>query len=113
MLDEAKGKLASSDSCTGDLLREEEEHQQVVKDWDLTFKEREEKLALRKKELGSREEKTKVREDKLASREGTVEALEKREAEAAWLVNATTQEHEALDVRAKELTAAEQSHRTP
>ena len=79
MLDEAKGKLASADSRAGDLLREKEEHRQAVKDWDLACKEREEKLALREKELGSHEEKTKVREDKLASREGAVEALEKRE----------------------------------
>ena len=95
----------------GDLLREKEEHQQAVKDWDLACKEREEKLALREKELGSREEKAKVREDKLASQEGTAEALEKREAEAARLVNAATQECEALEVRGNELTTAERSHR--
>ena len=102
-LAEAKSKLASADSRAGDLLREKEEHQQAVKDRDLAYKEREEKLALREKELGSRE-------DKLASREGTAKVLEKHEVEAARLVNAATQEREALDVRAEKLTAAERSH---
>ena len=47
----------------------------------------------------------------MLSREGTAEALKKREADAARLVNAATQEREALDARAEKLTSAERSHR--
>ena len=102
-LDEARGKSATADSRAGELLREKEEHLATVKSWDLACKEREGKLALR-------EDKIKDREDSLAAREGAAEVLAKREAEATRLVDAATQEREALETRANELTAAERSH---
>ena len=81
-----------------------------MKEWELARKEQEGKLARREEKLVSLEKKAKAREDELASREGTVEDLEKREAEVSRLVGVVAQEREALEVRAKELTAAEQSH---